>query len=144
MLNFLTSISSSILLYIIAGLLTTTLLFGGLCWYLKGVADQDKASLGVAQDANKTLENSLDLKTKSCEATDKQLAEYQTSKASVEEAKNAKVSAIDALPRKQVTVKANTNEKDVVDIDGALPSDLVILLKQSNSAVKGSVSINAK
>ena len=150
MFSWLTSISSSILLYIIAGLLTTTLLFGGLCWYLKGVEDQDKAALGVAQEANKTLDKSLLDKAASCDVTDQALAKYQSDTSAIVESKTSTISAINAIPKKPVkatTQQANTNvpdQTDVVDIDQHLPQSLIDLLQQSSSTVQGSVTNNAR
>lgn len=144
MFSWLTSISSSILLYIIAALLTTTVLFGGLFWYSKGQADKYEAQVQVAQDANKTLDKSLMDKTASCDVTDKALAAYQVSSANIVDVKNKKVNAIDALPHKQAATKAQTDETDVVDIDWKLPESLRSLLQQSSSAVQGSVTNNSR
>jgi len=150
MLSWFTSISSSILLYIIAALVASTLLFGGLFWYSKTQADKFEAQVQVAQDANKTLDKSLIDKTASCDVTDKALAAYQTATATIVDVKDKKLNAIDALPKKPVkatTQQANTNvqdETDVVDIDGKLPSSLLTILQQSSSAVQGSVGGDAK
>jgi len=146
MFNFLTSLSSTIYLYIIAGLLTLVVVFGGLSWYLKGVADKSSAELKVAKSANSTLQESLDKKTQSCDITDKQLAEYQSQTNIVVIEKNTKLSAIDALPSKPVvkttSSKVQQDETDVVDLDGKLPSSLIDLLQQSSGAVKGSVVVH--
>jgi len=145
-MSFITSLSSSVYLYIIAGLLTLVVVFGGLSWYLKGVADENKAALGVAVSANSTLKDSLDKKIQSCDITDKQLAEYQSQTITIVNDKNSKLSAIDALPSKQVvkttSSKVKQDETDVVDLDGKLPSSLIDLLQQSSSVVKGSVVVH--
>lgn len=142
MMSFLTSLSSSIYLYIIASLLTLVVVFGGLSWYLKGVADQKSAELKVAQSANSTLQESLDKKTQSCDITDKQLAKYQSQTNTIVIEKNSKLSAIDALPSTPRQVKVKSNESNVAGIDDLLPPDLIGLLKQSSGVVKGSVVVH--
>lgn len=146
MFSFISSLSSSVYLYIIAGLLTLVVVFGGLSWYLKGVADENKAALGVAVSANSTLQNSLDKKIESCDITDKQLAEYQAQTNTIVQDKNKSLSAIDAIPSKQVvkttSSKVQTDETDVVDLDSRLPSSLIDILQQSSSVVKGSVVVH--
>lgn len=142
MFSFISSLSSSVYLYIIAGLLTLVVVFGGLSWYLKGVADENKAALGVAVSANSKLQNSLDKKIESCDITDKQLADYMSKISVIVQDKNKSLLAIDALPRKQKVVEATKDEADFVDIDGKLPSSLIGLLQQSSNTVKGSVVIH--
>ena len=146
MFSFLSGLSSSIYLYVIAALLAMTVLFGGLSWYLKGVADENKAALVVAVSANNTLQISLDKKTQSCDITDKQLADYMSQTSVIVQDKNTKLSAIDALPSKQVvkttSSKVKQDETDVVDLDGKLPSSLIDLLHQSSSVVQGSVAVH--
>lgn len=149
-MSFLSSLSSSIYLYIIAGLLTLVVVFGGLSWYLKGVADEKSAKLKVAQDANSTLQESLDKKIQSCDITDKQLAEYMSQTNTIVVEKNTKLSAIDMLPSqppfkqvvKTTSPKVQRDETDVVDLDGKLPSSLISLLQQSSSAVQGSTAVH--
>lgn len=141
-MSFLTSLSSSIYLYIIAGLLTLVVVFGGLSYYFKGVADEKSAELKVAQSANSTLQESLDKKTQSCDITDKQLAEYQSQTNTIVIEKNTKLSAIDALPSTPRQVKVKSNESNVAGIDDLLPPDLIGLLKQSSAVVKGSTTVH--
>lgn len=147
MLSFITSLSSTVYLYVIAALLALVVVFGGLSWYLKGVADKNQAALKVAQDANSTLSISLDKKTQSCDITDKQLAEYQTQTNTIVVEKNSKLSAIDALPNKSTPVAKTTSTKVqqdetdvVVNLDAKLPQSLIDLLQQSSGAVQGSVT----
>lgn len=141
-MSFLTSLSSSIYLYIIAGLLTLVVVFGGLSWHLKGVADEYKAELGVAVDANSTLQESLVNKEKSCEITDKLLSEYQAEKNEIVDKKNDTLSAIDRLPStpRQTTVKSN--EKSVAGIDDTLPNELISLLQSSSVQDSGSTTVH--
>ena len=141
-MSFLSGFSSSIYLYIIAGLLTLVVVFGGLSWYLKGVADKNSAELKVAQYANSTLKDSLDKKIESCDITDKQLVEYQSKTNTIVIEKNTKLSAIDALPSTPRQIKVKSNESNVAGIDDLLPPDLVSLLKQSSGAVQGSVIVH--
>lgn len=142
MFNLIPSLASTTYLYIIAGLLTLVVVFGGLSWYLKGVADEKSAELKVVQSANSTLQESLDKKIESCDITDKQLAEYQSQTNTIVIEKNTKLSAIDALPSTPRQVKVKSNESNVAGIDDLLPPDLVSLLKQSSSAVQGSIIVH--
>ena len=149
MFSFLTGLTSQVYLYIIAALLAISLLTSGLLYWQIGKTSEAESALGVATQANFTLENSLNLKTQSCDITDKMLAEYQDKAKNIIELESTNISAIDALPSKQPTktvvnspTKAKTDESNVVNLDDRLPDSLVSLLKQSSSAVQGSVVIH--
>lgn len=151
MFNFLTSLTSKAYLYIIAILLAISLLTSGLLYWQIGKTSEAKAALEVATQANSTLENSLNLKTQSCDITDKMLAEYQAKSKAVINLEATNISAIDALPNKSVAptanksnsqVKVGNDEKDVVNLDAKLPQSLIDILQQSSSTVKASVVVH--
>ena len=139
MFNFLTSLSSTIYLYIIAALLAMTVLFGGLLYREIGKTSVAESALDSVVQTNSDLQNLIQTQEKSCELTDKLLAQYQTDKSFEEETKNDKLSSLDKIPS-STTVKSN--ESNVVNIDGKLPSELIRLLGEDSVQDTGSKPVH--
>lgn len=129
MFSFLTSLSSKVYLYIIASLLSMSLLFGGLLYREIGKTSAAESALDSVVQTNSDLQNLIETQEKSCELTDKLLAQYQSEKSGEEENKNDKLSSLDKIPS-STTVKSN--ESNVVNIDGKLPSELIRLLGEDS------------
>lgn len=139
MFSFLSGLSSTIYLYIIAALLAMTLLFGGLLYREIGKTSAAESALETVVKTNSDLQNLIKTQEKSCELTDKLLAQYQTDKSLEEETKNDKLSSLDKIPSSP-TVKSN--ESNVVNIDGKLPSELIRLLGEDSLQDTGSKPVH--
>lgn len=129
MFSLITSLSSKIYLYIIAALFTMMALFGGLLYREIGKTSAAESALDSVVQTNSDLQNLIQTQEKSCELTDKLLAQYQSEKSSEEENKNDILSSLDKIPS-STTVKSN--ESNVVNIDGKLPSELIRLLGEDS------------
>lgn len=106
----------------------------------KGMAVQ---ALQEAQDRLLDSEKSLNLQIKSCEISDSVTSEYQAEKQVQQDKVNTTVSKIDSLPKKaQEQPQVKQNEE--IDIDSALPSELVRMLSESCLPDNREVCTNAK
>lgn len=147
MFSFISSLSSSAYLYIIATLLSMTVLFGGLLYWQIGKTSEAESALVVAINANTDLQKSLNLKDLSCKIDDSISTERTEEKQASDTVKDKEIASIDELPVKikaplvaiptnQASVQALSNENNTVDIDNELPADLVRLLSQSYNRAK--------
>jgi len=142
MFSFISSLSSSVYLYIIATLLSISLVTSGLLYWQIGKTADAEAALVSAINANTSLQKSLNLRDLSCKVDDAIATEYQIEKTIINQEKDKELASIDKLPSKPVqapSTKAVSNESksNVVNIDDALPDDLTRLLTESYNRVSG-------
>lgn len=106
----------------------------------KGMAVQ---ALQEAQDRLLDSEKSLNLQIKSCEISDSVTSEYQTEKQVQQDKTQATISKIESIPKK-AQVQSQVKQNEEIDIDSALPSELVRMLSESCLPDNREVCTNAK
>lgn len=115
--------------YVIAFLLILTGLFGYLSYHFYGDKIEAESALVQVIDANTELTKSLNLQVKSCEISEGITAEYQAEKQVQQSRVQTTISKLESLPKKISPTQVTPNAE--IDIDSALPSDLVRMLSES-------------
>lgn len=146
MFSFLTSLSSSIYLYVIAALLSMSVLFGGLLYGEIGKTAEAESALVSAIDANTNLQNSLNQKGLSCKLDDKAVVELHAVNDTAQEVvddvstqlqshasvkKSPIVNAVQPSPVQLPSKEKSNNEITYLPDDGLLSPTITGLLHKS-------------
>lgn len=135
--------------FIIALLVSISLncLFGYLSYSFYGDKTQAEQAFKTADEANKSLEDSLVNKETACKATDSIVAEYQAEKQEIVGDKQTALNDLDkivSLPKKEKKVvnevlnaQQTKEQSSIASLDDSLPADVVSLLSESCSKVRG-------
>jgi hypothetical protein len=120
-------------------------LFGALSYHFYGTQAEAESALVVAIDANTSLQKSLNLQVESCKISDTITSEYQSEKQVQQDKAQATISKIDSLPKKVSIQDVPKVAPDAeIDIDSALPSDLVRMLSESCLPDEGDTCVPTK